>query len=123
MALIRKKDVRTKKIFTLKGMTSDGYERYIQTQCTGSDPIIVTRLAYRSYGLVAFETKSDARVFLDNFLSSDRRRLSSNISWTSWRIAEFKPMNCGYYYDYNGNHELMFEEINTSYGRCLRRIS
>ena len=105
--------IDTNTLYTIRGylpsFMGTYYYRYIQFNYC-EDPTIKTRAGYRASDVVCFESKTQARAFLKNFINSPRRR---NNYYPYWSIVETAP-------NFSGGK---FKEVMTSYGPCLKRTS
>ncbi len=72
------------------------------------NPILCTRCQYSWYGVVAFRTIEDAKIFAFNFDNSSDRREGYNVRW------EVIP--------YRSNALGGFRDTDTKYGKCLTRL-
>ena len=101
------------KMYTIHGYVGDPKlknDRYIQISAWTGEPIINTRCAYMTGRVVCFESKEQAKMFLDRFVSHPDRKNKYDIDW---RIIEYKPHIVE-------NYGIMLKETDSKYGTYYR---
>ena len=72
------------------------------------NPILCTRLQYSWYGVVAFDSEEQAKVFAFNFDNSEDRRDGYNVQW---KVIPYRSTSID-----------SFRKTDTKYGECYTRI-
>ena len=94
-------------LYILKGITPDGYPRYVLFSDNSGQPILDSRQRYSLDRLVAFKTKEEAQAFLDNFAAVQPKVNEYRMHPSFWNEGSFK-------YDASD----FAVETDTKYGKC-----